>query len=72
MRVWNEWPHIGIERWVSNNVSGWFTSHDANLKNSLERADLDNFGMDWKHKHPPGSNTKGNKIFSQWLEHVIC
>jgi hypothetical protein len=37
-------------------------SNGGQLKNRLERADLDNFGMDWKYKHPPGSNTKGNKI----------
>jgi hypothetical protein len=28
--------------------------------------------MDWKSKHPPGSNTKGNKTFNRGLEHVMC
>jgi len=40
-------------------------SNGGKLKNRLERADLDNFGMDWKYKHPPGSNTKGDKTFNQ-------
>ena len=42
------------------------------LKNLLEIADLDTFGMDWKPKRPPDSNIKGNKTFSQGLEYVIC
>jgi hypothetical protein len=53
-------------------LPGCLRSNGGKLKNRLERADLDNFGMDWKNKRPPGSNTKGNKIFSQRLEHVIC
>lgn len=51
---------------------GCLRSNGGKLKNRLERADLDNFGMDWKSKHPPGSNAKGNKTFSQGLEHVMC
>jgi len=48
--VWNEWPHIGVKRYVSNNVSGCISFHDGKLKNQIERTGLDNFGMDWKRK----------------------
>ena len=48
-------------------------SNGGKLKNRLERADLDNFGMDWKRKHPPGSNTKGDKTFSQdWKRDLLA
>jgi hypothetical protein len=71
-RIWNEWQHIGIKRYVSNNISGCLPFHGGKLKNRLERADLDNVGMDWKRKPPPGRYTKGNKTFSRGLEYVIC
>jgi hypothetical protein len=46
IRVWNEWLHIGIERCVSNNVSGCLRSYGGKLKNQRKIVDLDNFGMD--------------------------